>query len=166
MRPRDHLILGTGASAAIYHTLGLNTVFFWVATFMIDIDHYMNFVYHNSLRDLSFKGMFDYYDVLDKLAHLPEFLDIEVFHSGEFMLFLYLISYWSNSSILRAVMWGFLFHITLDWISLAWNEIFFKRANFIIEYFIRKKMLSSSGLSPVDVYNEALRTAGAGDTRP
>src|SRR5574340_239610 len=119
MKPRDHLILGAGASAAIYHTLSLNTVFFWVATFMIDVDHYMNFVYHNGLKDLRFKGMFDYYDVLDKLSHLPEFLDIEVFHSGEFMLGLFLVSFWLDSFLLRAILWGFLFHIVLDWISLA-----------------------------------------------
>ncbi len=163
MRPRDHLILGTGAAVAMHHTFGLNTAFFWVATFMIDIDHYMNFIYHNGFRDLSFKGMFDYYGVLDKLAHLPEFLDIEIFHSAEFMLALYLFSHWMDSSVLMAVMWGFLFHIVLDWISLAWNEIFFKRANFIIEYFIRKKRLMSTGLSPVEVYNEALKIAGTGD---
>jgi hypothetical protein len=160
MRPRDHLILGTGASAAVYHTLGPSTVIFWVATFMIDIDHYMNFVYHNGLKDLSFRGMFDYYAVLDKLAHLPEFLDIEVFHSGEFMFLLYLVSYWSGSSVLRAVMWGFIFHIVLDWISLASDGIFFKRANFVAEYFIRKKGLMRTGLNPVDVYNEALRDSG------
>jgi len=131
---------------------------------MIDVDHYMNFVYHNGLKDLGFKGMFDYYDVLDKLSHLPEFLDIEVFHSGEFMFLLYLVSYWSGSSVLRAVTLGFIFHIVLDWISLAWNGILFKRANFIAEYFMRKKGLMRTGLNPVDVYNEALRITG--NTRP
>ncbi len=127
---------------------------------MIDIDHYLNFIYHNGFRSASFKKMFDYYGVIDNLAHLPEFLDIEVFHSGEFMLALYLLARLSDSFVLKAVMWGFLFHIVLDWISLAWNGIFLKRANLVAEYFIRKRRLMSSGLDPVYVYNEALRNIG------
>lgn len=162
MRPREHVIYGTLGAAALYPFLGRESALFWAASIAIDLDHYIDYVWHNRFTDLGFKGMFEYHRLLTKKWHDPAFLNVEVFHTIEFMLPLFIIAHWTASAALFAVFMGFLFHIVLDLVSLYMNGILLVRAHSFPEYFIRKKMLEGRGLDPAGLYMEAARTTTEG----
>lgn len=157
MRPKDHVIYGTVAGAALYPALGADSLIFWAASFGIDLDHYIDYVYHNGFTDFSFKGMFAYHKELENHWHSPEFLNVEVFHTVEFMAPLLLYAYGTGSKALSALCLGFIFHIVLDMAFLYRKGIFSVRANSVTEYFIRKRLLIDKGLSPDSIYSGAVR---------
>jgi hypothetical protein len=165
MRPREHVIYGAAGAAVLYPALGLGSILFWAASVAIDLDHYIDYVWHNGFTDLSFKGMFEYHRLLTKKWHSPEFLNIEVFHTVEFMVPLFLIANFTGSAALFALLWGFVFHIVLDLVSLYRNGITFARAHSLPEYFIRKKLLARRGLDPATLYTEAARMTREGFCR-
>jgi hypothetical protein len=159
MRPRDHVILGGVAAGALYPVLGANSVIFWLASFLVDIDHYLDFLYHNGFTDFSFKRMFEYHKALSALEAQTEFLNIAIFHTIEFMAPLYAVAAYTGSRALAAVFWGILIHITLDAIYLLRRRSLHKRAHSVIEYLIRRRLLVRRGFSPVDVYDRAVEVA-------
>lgn len=150
------MILGGLASAAIYPVIGANALFFWLASFLIDIDHYLDYVYHNGFRDLGLKGMFDYHNALELFWNEPEFLNMEVFHTVEFLIPFYAISIWTGSTAMQVVFWGFIFHIVLDMVFLLKINILFKRTHSMVEYFVRKRMYAKRGLDTAAIYGKAL----------
>ncbi len=156
MRPRDHVILGGAAAGALYPALGANAVIFWLASFLVDIDHYLDFLYHNGFTDFSFQRMLDYHRALYKLWPTPGFLNMEIFHTVEFVAPLYAVSRYLGSGALEAVFWGILFHLALDMLFLLRAGAFFKRSHSIIEYLIRRRLLERRGLRPLDVYTRAV----------
>ncbi|MBI2400627.1 MAG: hypothetical protein HYV23_06190 [Deltaproteobacteria bacterium] len=165
MRPRDHVIYGAAGAAALYPALGTGSLIFWAASVAIDLDHYLDYLWHNRFTDLSFKGMFEYHRLLTKKWHSPEFLNIEIFHTIEFMAPLFIIARVTDSDALFALFLGFIFHIALDLVSLYRNGIFFARTHSFPEYFIRKKMLEARGLDPAGLYNDAARMTREGFCR-
>lgn len=157
MRPKEHLIYGSLASAALYPVMGVNAVFFWGASFAIDIDHYLDFLYHNGFKDFSVKKMLDYHAALEGFWFRPEFLNIEVFHSAEFIMPFYLITRLTGSAAMTALFWGLVFHIVLDMVFLWRLNIFSNRAHSFAEYFLRKRSMEKRGLYPSSLYSEAVR---------
>ncbi|MFQ5735248.1 MAG: hypothetical protein ACE5GY_00110 [Thermodesulfobacteriota bacterium] len=157
MRPRDHVIYGGAAAAALYPVLGSGSLVFWGASVLIDVDHYIDFVYHNGLKDLSFMRMLEYHAVLRRWWRRPEFLNIEVFHTVEAIAPLALLSWWSGSPPLEAATLGMLFHIVLDTSSLVLSGVPFIRAHSVVEYIIRKRLLARRGLDPAALCKEAIR---------
>ncbi len=156
MKPRDHVILGGAAAGALYPFLGANSIIFWLASFLVDIDHYLDFIYHNGFTDFSFRRMFDYHRALQKLWSRPDFINVEIFHTVEFVAPLYAVSRYLGSGALEAVFWGILFHMALDMLTLFRCGAFFKRSYSITEYLIRKRLLERRGLRPVDIYTRAI----------
>lgn len=156
MRPRNHVILGGAAAGALYPFLGANSVIFWLASFLVDIDHYLEFLYHNGFTDFSFRRMFDYHRVLQRFYRRPDFLNVSVFHTVEFLAPLYAVSRVLGSEALEAVFWGILLHLTLDMLSLLSGGAFFKRSHSIIEYLIRRRLLKRRGFRPADIYTRAV----------
>lgn len=163
MRPKDHVILGGLAGAALYPVFGAESLLFWGASFAIDIDHYLDYIYHNGFTDFSFKKMFEYHGVLDRFWYEVEFLNIEIFHTLEFMGPLYFLSLAPGLGFIKAVFWGFLFHIVLDMIYLYWNGIFFLRAYSFAEYYIRKRRLEEKGYRPEAIYFQAIKIINGSD---
>lgn len=157
MRPREHVIYGSVGAALLYPLMGKESALFWAASIAIDIDHYIDYVWHNRLGDLSFKGMFEYHRLLTKQWHHPAFLNVEVFHTIEFIVPLFAVAHFTGSAALFAAGLGLIFHIALDLVSLYMNGIFFARAHSFPEYFLRKKMLESRGLDPAGLYLDAAR---------
>jgi hypothetical protein len=156
MRPRDHLILGGAAAGALYPFLGVNSVIFWLASVLVDIDHYLSFLYHNGFTDFSFRRMFAYHRALHSFCKKPDFINVEIFHTVEFVAPLYAVSRYLGAGALEAVFWGILFHLALDILPLFRCGAFFKRSYSITEYLIRKRLLERRGLRPVDVYTRAV----------
>jgi hypothetical protein len=157
MRIHSHVILGGAAAALLYPVLGPRVAAFFAASVLIDIDHYMDYVYHNGFKDFSLKGMFAYHDVLAGQWQNPAFLVIEVFHTVEFLLLFYGAALALGSSILMAMLWGMLFHIVLDAIYMAAHSILFKRSYSFTEYFLRRRRLGRKGLRPGSICREAAR---------
>ncbi len=157
MRPRNHVILGGAAAGALYPFMGANSVIFWLASFLVDIDHYLDFLYHNGFTDFSFRRMFDYHRALQKYWPRPGFINVAVFHTVEFVALLYAVSKGLDSGALEAVFWGILFHLMLDMVFLFRAGAFFKRAHSITEYLIRRRLLERRGLRPVELYNRTAK---------
>lgn len=157
MRPREHLIYGAAASAALYPALGHNSLYFFAGSVAIDIDHYFDFVWHNGFTDFSFRKMFAYHGEMARMWGREDFLSIEAFHTVEFIAPLFIASRLWASPVLTAVLLGMVFHIALDTAYLCRLKILMKRSHSFVEYFIRKRVLEGRGLRPVDVYDAALR---------
>ena len=166
MRPRDHVILGGVAAGALYPVLGVNALLLWIASFAVDIDHYLDFVYHNGFTDFSFARMFEYHAALNALGDRPEFLNVSIFHTVEFVVPLYAVAAYTGSRAVAAVFWGILVHIALDAIHLLRRRVFFKRSHSIMEYLIRRRRLVRRGLSPLGIYSQAIRIAKANTLNP
>lgn len=156
MSPKEHVIYGSAAALALYPWLGADSLFFWGASFAIDIDHYLDYVYHSRFTDFSLKKMFDYHRTLKRYWHHPGFLNIEVFHTVEFIGALYLFSLWMGWNAAKSVCIGFVFHAALDMVFLYRHNIFFARTSSFTEYLIRRRILVKQGLCPAGIYDEAL----------
>lgn len=166
MRPREHVVYGAIGAAALYPALGAwGSLLFWGASVAIDLDHYIDYLWHNKFTDLGYKGMFEYHRLLTKKWHSPEFLNIEIFHTIEFIAPLFALSRYTGSAALSALWLGFVFHIVLDLVSLYRNGIFFARAHSFPEYFLRKKRLQDRGYDPAGLYLEAAKTTREGFCR-
>ncbi|OGP20326.1 MAG: hypothetical protein A2054_06110 [Deltaproteobacteria bacterium GWA2_55_10] len=157
MKLRDHVITGTVGAAVLYPLLGTGSLAFWLASIFIDIDHYLDFLWNNRFTDFSVRSMFAYHDWLYKKLHRPEFLNIELFHTAEFLGPLLLIALWTDSGLLLSLWLGCIFHCMLDAVNLAVNRAPFVRAHSFTEYFIRRRLLAKKGLRPADLYQEAVR---------
>lgn len=166
MSPKDHVIYGGIAAAALYPAIGSAAAYLWAASFLIDIDHYLDYVYHNNFTDFSFKKMFDYHNALDRFWYSPEFLNIEIFHTIEFLATLYFVSVWTASAPLLAVFFGFVFHSLLDMVYLYKHGAFSIRAYSFTEYYVRRKRLVEMGYRPEEIYNEAVRIINGKDEGP
>ncbi len=162
MLPKDHAILGTAASVGLSPWLGIYSIFFWLASIFIDIDHYIDFVWNNGFRDFSITKMLDYHDRLGRLWDRPEFLNVEIFHTVEFLGPLYLLSRYTGSLLIDAVLMGFLFHVALDMIYMYRKNAFFKRSYSIVEYYIRKRLLTRRGLDPAGLMRSTARSTLGG----
>ncbi len=157
MRPVSHVIIGGVASALLYPVLGTaGSVSFFGASVLVDIDHYLDYIYHNGFTDFSARKMFEYHEAIGGMLRRPEMLNVEIFHTVEFMLPLYLLSSYLDSTILSAVFYGILLHIGLDMINLLRHGLFLRRCNSIVEYMVRRKAMARNGLVPRTIYTDAL----------
>lgn len=165
MRPTEHVIYGAAGAAALYPALGSGSLLFWAASIAIDLDHYLDYLWHNRFTDLGFRGMFEYHRLLTKQWHSPAFLNIEIFHTVEFITPLLIITHYTGSAAMLAICLGFIFHIILDLVSLYRNGIFFARTHSFPEYFLRKKKLEARGYDPAGLYKDAARMTREGFCR-
>jgi len=155
MTLRDHTILGGLASAALYPLMGFNALWFFCAAVLIDIDHYLDFIYHNKLKDLSLKSMFLYHETLAKWWASPEFMNMEVFHTAETLAVVFVLALVFRSGALRAVFFGLVFHMGLDVFFLLRHGIVRKRVHSIAGYFLKKRSMAREGLDPANLYERA-----------
>lgn len=161
MTLRDHIILGGAASAVLYAFTGPEALCFFAASVLIDIDHYLDFVYHSRLRDLSVRRMFDYHSTLQRWWRDPGFLNMEIFHTAEFLLIFLSLAALLQSGVMALVFFGFVFHILLDMIFLVSHGIFDKRTNSFAAYFIRKRQMARRGHDPAELYKRAVEAVSS-----
>ena len=64
MRLTDHVILGGFASVVLYPAIGVDAAFLFAGSVLIDVDHYLEYLYHNGFRDFSVTKMFRYHGAL------------------------------------------------------------------------------------------------------
>jgi hypothetical protein len=156
MKLKQHILYGGVASLCLVPKFGLLSSVFWAASVLIDIDHYIDFVYRNQCTSLGIKKMFAYYDILADWKDKPNLLVLCVFHTIETMTGIYLISVWMNSDVIKAVFYGMVFHLILDIICMLRDRCLFLRVFSLIEYIIRRKLMIRDRLSPKKVYDEMI----------
>lgn len=161
MNLREHVVLGGGVALAFTPVLGAqDSAVFWVASVLIDADHYADYLYRNRFRDWSPRLMFAFHRTLFTRIRRPDFLALSLFHTVEWFALVYLAAAFLGSSALAAVFWGMAFHLFLDAVWLALHRALFSRAFSMLEYVIRRRRLRRRGLDPDLVYEEALTTIG------
>lgn len=110
-----------------------NAVFF-LSVILIDVDHYFDFVAVTGRFGL--REMFKYHGWLWK--HKDTLYGLSFFHTAEVFIALYLLGGYSR--YFTIILYGFLYHMTLDLITLCWYKMLFNRAFSLIEYLIKKKI--------------------------
>ncbi len=165
MRPAGHIVMGGVASVLFYPFPSVTGLVFWITSVAADLDHYLNYLYHNGLTDLSLKKSMRYHEVLRGMWRRPEFLNLSVFHTVEFAAVVYACSSVTGWAWLEALFRGLVFHMVLDIIYLVRLKAFSLRAKSMIEYYVRKKRLLARGLVPGRLYAEAVRSVRAGDEK-
>jgi len=165
MKLKHHIIYGGIASLFLFPKFGFLSGIFLAASVLIDVDHYIEFLWQNRFTNFSFKKMSDYCNIILKWNKRPGLLGLSIFHTAEIIGGIYLISIWLNSDVIKAVFWGMVFHMLLDVLYLSKRRILFCRVFSFLEYFIRKKIMIQNGLSPDAIFEEALVVAGVHVTR-
>ena len=84
MKVEYHVVAGGVASAALIPVLGVNSAAFLTASVLIDVDHYLDYVYRNNFTDFSIKRMFAFHDFLEEKASEIPFVVLSVMHTVEF----------------------------------------------------------------------------------
>lgn len=156
MTTRQHVLSGGIASLLLSPIIGLGAIPFWIGSVLIDVDHYLEFIYHNRLTDFSLKKAHYYHYALGERLPRPELLNLSIFHTVEFFLLFYLGARWLGSPMLKAVLWGMIFHVLLDMVYLTRLGFAWKRSYSWIEFLIRKEIMKRNGLDPFTVCGEAL----------
>ena len=165
MKLKHHIIYGGIASLCLFPKIGLLSGIFLAASVLIDIDHYIDFLWKNRFTNFSFKKMFDYCNIIMGWNTRPGLLGLSIFHTAEVIGSIYLASLLLNSNIVKAIFWGMVFHMVLDILFLLKMGALFCRAFSFLEYVIRKRIMIKNGLSPDAIFEEALVLAGVHVTR-
>ncbi|MAG02050.1 hypothetical protein CMI42_01830 [Candidatus Pacearchaeota archaeon] len=123
MLPRYHIIVGFIASLSIHYffqTTPLETLIIFLASFLMDIDHYLFYIYEK--KDFSVKKSMKYFvdgrnhwltlSPKEKKKHKKP---IFIFHGIEFWLIILILTQLTYS--FWFVLLGFLIHMILDWID-------------------------------------------------
>ena len=161
MNLREHVILGGAAAAALSPVLGgPESLVFFASSVLIDVDHYWDYLQRNEFRNWSFGKTFEFHRVLFRNIHAPDFLAMNLFHTIEWFLLVYLWGTWLGSSAVFAALAGMVYHLFLDVVRLAWHRATFKRALSLIEYWFRRRALIRQGLDPDRPYQDALVEIG------
>lgn len=132
----QHIKYSSIPSLILVPFTGVNALYFFLASILIDTDHYLGYIW--SKRSFSIKGMFQYYDELFRYVKKNPYLGICVFHTAEFLTIFIFLSFYS--SIAFYIFLGFIYHLILDTVFLYKERCLFKKANSIIEYIIRKNI--------------------------
>lgn len=156
---RDHVLIGGIAALALSPVLGAaESLFFWLATIFVDIDHYFEFLWFTRFKHLGPKSMFRFFEELFQLRNREGFLALEIFHTVEFLICFGLFALWQGGALL-AIFWGVLFHMVVDFFHLLRYRSLGKRSPSFLEYAWRKKRYLSEGKNPELVFEEALRAS-------
>ena len=145
---REHVAIGGLAALLLTPWIGWQgAMLFWLSNILIDMDHYLHFVYAHRGRIFRIREMFQYHQHLFDKVHRSDFLAIEIFHTVEFLALLGWASFWIWSW-LQPIFWGAIFHTVVDFVHLCRHGIPFKRVYSFVEYAIRRNRLKRRGLAP------------------
>ncbi len=156
MKVSEHITYGGVASIALTPFFGFQTIFFFIGSLAIDIDHYIDFLYYNRFRDWSFIRMFKFHGHMAKQVDKTSFLALEAYHTIEFLFAFLMIALFFHSTELLLLFWGMIFHLSLDLVRLKQKNILHARALSFFEYWVRsKKMMAQKGEHPEKIFWKA-----------
>ncbi len=154
---RDHMFLGALAAFALSRFAPLqDCVLFWLATVLVDVDHYFNLLFWSKFRCFSIPKLVRFYGfIVENKKKYPVFLAIESFHTAEFLALLAFAAYGLDVPILRPVLWGIGFHIFVDFFHLLRVGALGARRNSFIEFFLLRSKYIREGLDPTQTQKDA-----------
>ncbi|MFW6283163.1 MAG: hypothetical protein ACOC1P_03885 [Minisyncoccales bacterium] len=150
MLPITHIVLGFIFSAVLFFIFPeinlLEAGIIFLSSFLIDIDHYIYYVYKK--KDLSLKNAYSwfikkkaYFDTLSKEQRKKYSSGSFLFlHGIETLIILFLLSFLLELSILGFIAIGFSFHLITDW---SVDRIYLRRLyklSIIKDYINNKKL--------------------------
>lgn len=154
MKLQSHVIAGALGAAVAYPFIGSEkTTLFFVASFMIDADHYLEYLWRTKGADWSPKRMFRYYDRVTEHSKDKENLGFSLLHTVEMFLLIYLLGIFIHP-IFVPILWGMAYHMVFDIVWLTYHKAPFVRAYSIVEYFIRKQKMIKEGNDPKNFYKK------------
>lgn len=124
MLPKTHILVGLFSSIVLFVFFPINlffVLFFFLASFLIDFDHYIYFIIKNKSFNLK-KAYFWFKNKSKKLKELsPEkrknsSTGIYIFHGIEWIILFFFLGLKINLSFLF-ISAGMFLHLTLDWIE-------------------------------------------------
>jgi hypothetical protein len=133
MLPKTHIILGGIFVILVYFIFKisiLNIVLIFLASFLIDFDHYLFCV--NKNKTCSIKKAYNF--LKDLKLKKPVFM---IFHTIEFHLIVFILGFLWNG--FWFILIGMLFHSIMDIISLTYEKELWHREFSLIRYLILKK---------------------------
>lgn len=156
----DHGVFGVLASLAVTPFFGwTGGLVFFLASILIDLDHYIFFIRITGFRRWNPADMFRFFEELGPRCRSPGFLKVEYFHNIEFFaLFGCCALAWKGLWV--PAFWGLMFHTLTDIRFLTRGGILSKRCHSVVEYFWRLRELRKQGLDPGVVYRDTLKAAG------
>lgn len=135
MTLKGHVVQAVIGSAIMTQFLSpVENAVFFLSVIFIDVDHYFDFVIVTGRFKLG--DMFKFHGWLWK--HKDTLYGLSVFHTIEVFLALYFLGHYNR--YFTIILYGFLYHMALDLITLYWYGMFFNRAFSIAEYFIKKRI--------------------------
>ncbi|MDD5318735.1 MAG: hypothetical protein PHF79_02865 [Candidatus Pacebacteria bacterium] len=156
MRLQSHIIAGAVGAAATF-TLWeypYQALIFFVASFMIDADHYLDYLWKSKGKDWSPQRMFRYYDYVTENRYDTRALGFSLLHTVELFVLVYLLAAYVEPAFFLPVLAGMAYHMIFDMIWLTYHKIPFARAFSIIEYHVRKKQKHIDGHNVDHFYKE------------
>jgi hypothetical protein len=144
MLPKTHIILGFIFTLVIYlifpQIILIYLALIFLASFLIDFDHYVAAIKHT--KSFSLSKAFNYYIEQDEIEKkrakkgIREKGDFHIFHTFEFLLFVYLMSFlWTP---LIYVFIGMIFHSLLDIVYMIDKQMLYRREFFLINWIKNK----------------------------
>lgn len=144
MLPRWHILLGAVFTLIVWlfapNINPLYLVLIFLASFLIDVDHYANAAYKN--RHPSLKKALEYHDDLlkrekkEKAQKIFRKGDFHLFHTVEFHILIGLLSFiWVPFFYIFI---GMVFHSLLDLASLLYTGYFYRREYFLFNWLWKK----------------------------
>ena len=125
-----HFFVSLILCAVLFPFVGWWCVLFFVGSFLVDVDHYLDYVF--SFRDLSLKRAYLFYK--NYSGHLT--VRLNVFHTFEFWVFLLVLSFFYKPVMFFSL--GILFHMLLDLHNITVKKNI-TRSPSIIHWLVKKK---------------------------
>lgn len=160
MTLKSHIIAGVIGTAALYPILGgWKSAIFFLSSFLIDADHYLEYLYRvkkttGKFPDWRPKSMFKYYDEVTKNRFDKRNLGFSLLHTAEAFAVIYLMAVFINYDFFITILGGMAYHYIFDVISLSWEHLHFIRSYSLVEHFIRIKKMKNSGFDPDEFYKD------------
>jgi len=76
---KEHILYGGAVSVVLTPFLGTKAFLFFFSTVLIDIDHYIDFLYFGKFRNWNVKSMFAFHGQLGRFNDKPNFCAPEAY---------------------------------------------------------------------------------------
>jgi hypothetical protein len=165
MKIPEHVVIGGAASLLLAPVLGPESAVFWASSWLIDVDHYLDYIYRNGFHDFSIKRAMVFNQVLNEEAKGKPFIALHLLHTAEFLGLVASIGAISGNSWVWALLWGILLHLGLDLVYVYSRHILFWRAFSIGEFAVRWTVMKRGGKHPELPYHRAMQAISWGRNR-
>ena len=132
----QHLVATGIAATLLLPVKGSEELLIFAAgSVLIDVDHYFLYACRTGRRDV--RGMFRYFEELQKIEQTIPYFGLCLFHTIDFFLLTGILAFFCPP--VRPFLAGCLFHFVLDLIDLSRKQVPFIRAYFLLEHAIRRR---------------------------